>query len=351
VFATTLVVSCAATLARPALPRLSTAVAAAQSRTSALPARLDRYLTGQGLSAGDRRRLLEGSAVTRLLDSTGGPDVGAVGAVWIDAPRERYLDRLRDIESFERGRGFIVTKRLSVPPRLDDFAAVHLPVEDVEDLRRCRLERCEVKLDEASLQRFRTEINWGGPDVRGAVDRLMQRTLLDLARGYLEAGHARLPVYRDSARETSVAAELGDLIAGMPDLTNDTAAVRRYLLDFPNGSATGFESFLYWQETEFGLKPLIRLSHIVIREGPDDTLVVGKMLYASHYFWSALETRLLLPDPARGAGFWFVTVNRSRLDGLTGFTRALLRWRVRAGVQDGALNVLRSTKQRLKGAR
>jgi hypothetical protein len=76
---------------------------------------------------------------------------------------------------------------------------------------------------------------------------------------------------------------------------------------------------------EAGLKPTIRISHLTIREGPDDTMVASKMLYGSHYFWTALELRTLVPDPARGPGFWFVTVSRSRSDGLGGFTGMIVR--------------------------
>jgi hypothetical protein len=71
------------------------------------------------------------------------------------------------------------------------------------------------------------------------------------------------------------------------------------LKNVPNKS-----SFLYWQETEFGLKPTIRISQIVVREGAGDTVVASKMLYASHYFWTALEVRALVPDPSRDSGFW-----------------------------------------------
>ena len=74
------------------------------------------------------------------------------------------------------------------------------------------------------------------------------------------------------------------------------------------------------------------------------------MLYASHYFWTALELRALVPDPSRGAGFWFLTVSRTRMDGLSGFTGLFVRRRVRSGVQDGTLNVLRNTKKRLEGS-
>jgi hypothetical protein len=72
------------------------------------------------------------------------------------------------------------------------------------------------------------------------------------------------------------------------------------------------------------------------------------MLYASHYFWSAIQLRVLIPDPARGAGFWFITINRSRSDGLAGFTGFFVRPRVRGEVEDGALAALRATKARLE---
>ena len=96
------------------------------------------------------------------------------------------------------------------------------------------------------------------------------------------------------------------------------------------------------QETDFGLKPTIRISHLTIREGRDDTVVASKMLYASHYFWTALELRVLIPDSARGSGFWFVTVSRSRSDGLSGFTGLFVRRRAQNEASDGTLLRVRS---------
>ncbi len=104
----------------------------------------------------------------------------------------------------------------------------------------------------------------------------------------------------------------------------------------------------YWQETSFGLKPTIRISHLTIVPGLEETVVASKMLYATHYFWTGLELRVLIPDRARGAGFWFVNVNRSRSDGLSGFTGLFVRRRVQSEVREGTLTSLRSTKQRLE---
>jgi hypothetical protein len=68
------------------------------------------------------------------------------------------------------------------------------------------------------------------------------------------------------------------------------------------------------------------------------------MLYASHYFWTAVELRVLVPDPARGPGFWFASVNRSRSDGLSGFVGSLLRGKVRGEAEEGMQAALKITK-------
>ena len=75
------------------------------------------------------------------------------------------------------------------------------------------------------------------------------------------------------------------------------------------------------------------------------------MLYASHYFWTALEVRVLAPDPARGSGFWFIMVNRSRSDGLSGFIGRIVRGRVRSEVQQGTVAALKLTKANMEGQR
>src|SRR5690606_10196561 len=96
----------------------------------AFPARLASYFNSAGvLSAGERQQLLAGQPVTKLLASDASKEVAVLGAVWVDAPMDRYIEAVTDIEAFERGGGFTVTKTISNPPRLEDFAAMKLPDE------------------------------------------------------------------------------------------------------------------------------------------------------------------------------------------------------------------------------
>ena len=60
-------------------------------------------------------------------------------------PRARYVAALNDIEHFESGGGFRATKKVSEPARIEDFAALVLPDDDVADLRSCEVGDCELK--------------------------------------------------------------------------------------------------------------------------------------------------------------------------------------------------------------
>jgi hypothetical protein len=328
----------------------ATSLETVQGAGTVLPRRLETYLTRDvKLSAAERKQLTDGVPVTKLLDADEAEEVAVFGAVWIDAPARRYVELVEDIENFEQGRSFKVTRRISTPPRLEDFAELYLPEHDVEALRTCRVGHCKVKLGEEALQRFRTDVDWKAAEPAAAADALMRELVLEYVTGYLAGGNERLAIYRDNSRPTFVAREFSEMIDQMPELTTYMPDVRRYLLRYPDVQLPDSTSFLYWQETEFGLKPTIRISHVTIREGSEETIVASKMLYATHYFWTGLELRVLFSDPSRGPGFWFVTVSRSRSDGLAGFIGRLIRRRVRSQVREGALAGLLITKRKLEG--
>ena len=102
-----------------------------------------------------------------------------------------------------------MTRRLSHPPRLEDFAALRLPDEDLSDLRTCRVGDCELKLGERPLQALRAEVDWNGPSPWVNANAVMRRFMLEYATGYLDGGDDRLAVYRDGSRPRFVAQEFG----------------------------------------------------------------------------------------------------------------------------------------------
>lgn len=241
------------------------------TRQPSFPSELERYLTSDvRLTSAQRRALLSGAPVTTLLAANASQEVAVFGAIWIDALPSDYVRLLNDIEQFERGGAFRVTKRISSPPRLEDFAALELPQEDVADLRSCRVGACEIKLSQSALDRVRSEIDWSKPTARAEATALARRLALEYVTGYVEGGNSRLAVYRDAARPTFVADEFASMVERLPALVEYLPELRAIA-------------------------------------------VASKLLYASQYFWTALELRVLVSDPARGRGFWFVTVSYARV--------------------------------------
>ena len=321
---------------------------AAQSPT-AFPARLDDYFTKiLKLTADERKRLRSGAPVARNIDADPAKEVAIFGAVWVAAPVAKYIAALQDIENFEKGEGFRATKKIGEPARAEDFAALVLPPEDLKDLRVCRVGDCELKLGEAALTRVRKEVDWSRPDAKAQVERLVRVMGAEYVNAYRKGGNDALAVYRDGDRPTFVANEFREMIDGMPELFQYLPDMRQYLLEYPRPVAKPTTSFIYWQEAAFGLKPTIRISHVAIQEGPQGAIVASKQLYSSHYFWTALELRALVPDPSRGTGFWFVNVNRSRSDGLSGFVGRIIRGKVRDAARKGLESGLAAVKKKLE---
>jgi len=314
-----------------------------------LPHSLDQYVTGHvRLTQAQRRQLLAGGAVTALIDVNAREEVAVFGAVWVDAPAASYVAQLKDIERFESGGSFRMTKRISDPPRLQDFADMELPAEDLADLKRCRISDCEIKLSQQSIDRMRTEIDWAKPTAIGDATQLARQLAFEYVVGYVEGGNDRLAVYRDTERPTFVANEFRTMVDRLPALVEYLPELKSYLLRYPHARLPNSSAFLYWQEAKFGLKPTVRINHVIIEDRPGAVAVASKLIYASHYFWTALELRILLSDPSRGHGFWFVDVSRSRSDGLTGFVGRLVRSRVESEAQKGILALLHNTKSKLE---
>jgi hypothetical protein len=318
---------------------------------NAFPTRLENYFsTVLKLTTEERQALQSGAPVTRQLQPADpGKEIALFGAIWIAAPAARYVAALNDIENFESGAGFRATKKISEPARIEDFAALTLPDDDIQDLRDCRVGDCEVKLGADGLERIRKQVDWSRPDAKAQVEQLIQTMGVAYVNAYREGGNSRLAVYRDSSRPTYVAKEFQELIDGMPEFSDRLSDMRQFLLEYPKSPTRPTTSFIYWQEAEFGLKPTVRISHVAIQESPDATVVASKQLYSSHYFWTALELRVLMPDPSRGEGFWFVTVTRSRSDGLGGVIGRMIRGKIREASQKGVDTMLTATRNRIQG--
>ncbi len=302
-----------------------------------------------GFDAEAVEKATRGDPVAIVLDTPIARELAVFGVVWIEAPVDRYIERYRDIERFEADASLRI-KKLSHPPQLADFAGLTVTAEDLRELRDCTLENCDVKLGQESMARLRREVDWSAPDARASVTRLLKRLIFDYTVAYQQEGNRSLAVYRDKSRPTFMEKEFEALLENVSFLPIYVPELHLYLLDYPRAELPRSEEFFYWSTNDFGLKPTTRLNHVVIhrQEGTDSVVIASKHIYGSHYFHSALELRVLFVDPNRPGGFFLMTHNRSRSDGLEGFFGMFRRRPAQNRARDSLRRFLEHTKQTIE---
>ncbi len=291
----------------------------------------------------------QGRPVAVVLPGAVDREIVVAGAVRIATPADRTVARLKDVERLESGPGFLQTKRLSEPPRLDDFASFSVTADDLKALRTCRPGRCGVKLGAGAFESLGM-IDWRAPDAEPQVQALARRSALEYVEAYRRGGNRELAIYRDTERPQFIAQEFADMVARtslLPEWLPELAAL---LLNYPSGDRPpGFEELFYWSVSDFGLKPVFRLNHMVIirpTTGATVYAVATKQLYASHYFHTALEVRAIVDDAERpGRGHYLLVLNMGRSDGLSGVFGGMVKWRARTASRDAVEAALRATKR------
>lgn len=323
----------------------------AQSRSS-----VDQLLRDM-FSSSQLRELDEGTAVITSLDTPVRQELAHFAAVYVDLPPERFVERFRDIERFEHGPGILQIGRFSAAPGPEDLASLKLPAGDIEALRTCQPGDCKVKLSAEAMRRFRSEVNWASPNPAEQANAVARDVILDLVRAYQQSGNAALGQYDDDSEPFAVAEGFRALLESGDRRPVAVRGLIAYLNDYPRGRPAGAEEFFYWSEVDFGLKPTIRVNHVIIQALSDRPAGVThvmaiKQLYATHYFRTALELRFLIDDVAqdKGPGFHLVSITRSRSDGMTGLKGLILRPIVNRRSREAVRRYLEHIKQQVERA-
>lgn len=307
-----------------------------------------------GLSTTELRQLRAGNGVVKSLESGARQELVLLGVIPIRMRSDEFINRFRDIERFERGPGIPQIGRFSTPPRLEDLASLTVPIDDVRALQLCRPGDCDVKLSAEAMQRLHAQVRWTSPTATQQANEAIRRMLLDLVLAYQARGNEALGRYDDGTQTLRVTDEFNALLAQSTVAPVPVPALLTYLRDFPSNRPKDAEEFFYWALAEFGLKPTIRLNHVVIYPlvgAPSGVAyaIATKQIYASHYLHTTLELRFLLNDAAvEGQRFYLVSVVRSRNDGMTGFTGSLLRPIISRRSRSGVRRYLEYVKRQME---
>lgn len=337
-----------ATLALLGSPLLA-AVPAGQGPPPGARGEPQSYMRTVGFGAREIAAMERGAAVARVLEEADDNDADVLGVVHVEAREDAFIEAIRHIERFENGPPVLQIGRFGDPPTVADLGGLRFDPRDLDDLRRCRVGDCELKVAGSTLELTR-RIDWKAPDARDRASRLIKELIVRHVRRYLAEGKAALAVYDDQDVPHSAATEFEKIVAGSPNLMRYNPDFLRYLLDFPERDLDGVENFMYWSQQKLR-KPVVSVVHACIqrvtRGGHTGYFIALKHIYDSHYFRANVEFLTLVPATDGRGGFYLVHAIRARLDPPRHF-RGMLLGKIKNAMKDALVERLERTRRRLE---
>jgi hypothetical protein len=206
-----------------------------------------------------------------------------------------------------------------------------LDPQDIDALKKCKPGDCDVQLPASYMDDFRKTVDWTSPTVAEQIDKDVREAGLQELTAYQRDGNRALDVYYDKQHPVDVAEQFKYMISYSKALPEYLPDVYGYLLTYPGDKPAKTEDSFYWSKVKFGLKPTLRVVHVITTQKPtkDSTayFIAEKQLYASHYFETALDLTSCIPDSpdSKGKFFYLIKVMGSEQAGLTGAKGSVVR--------------------------
>jgi hypothetical protein len=318
------------------------------------PTDLDQFLRRQlGFTPFEMSELERGAIVVKLPPTMETREVAAFAIMPLRVPPEYYVTRFSDIVNFKKSDNVLQIGKFSNPPRLEDLANLSLDPADIEAIRQCHLNKCDLKLPAHFIERFMMDLDWRAPNYRERANTVMREKLLEYVKGYLRGGNSELAEYRDKSYRVRLGDEVLSLLQPAPYMYGYTPEFEKYLEAFPQSKPQDSQDFIYWSKEKFGLKPVITITHVIIykraRSGGADVFIASKGIYASHYFEASLGLTALVHGPeSEPTRSYLIYLNRTRADGLRGPLASMKRSLISSSLRDGARKNMEMVRQRLE---
>ena len=297
-----------------------------------------------------------GQIVAKLLPVKNSREVAVCGVVRLQVPQEVFLQFSRDSVAQQNNHAILQIGKFSSPPTIDDLQTLTLENRDIEDLKRCTVGDCSLKMSAAMIEHVRNEVNWNAPDYPVQATLVFRQMLLDYVRDYLARGTGALMKYSDRSLGVNLDEEQRSLLDASLYFNQFAPEFTGYLRSFPRPALASAENSIFWSKIKFGLKPVITITHVVIYKRPANTapqvLVASKQIYADHYFDSSLALSAFINFPGTGASHdsYLLYTNRSRADALGGLFSGLKRSLVESEAVGSLETILQEQKLKMESS-
>jgi hypothetical protein len=304
-----------------------------------------------GVSDDDLSTIEAGREFATVLPVHTKGEVAVAGVERIRVPLKFFLNAFTAMPTLKRGHQVLQIRDFSSPPREQDLQTLVLTPQDIQALLRCIPGNCDVKLSAAMMDHFH------GQGLRAAtLDDDFRKVILEYLNRYLKVGNAAMITYDDKIPPIRSLGEFLGLLHETGWLNQTAPPLYNCLASFSGAACPQIDSFVYWSNALFGLKPVFSVTQTMIdqtvRAGHPWVFVGFKQLYADHYFDGAFGLAVLVEQSADSAHpvLWVLYINRTHTDALSGWLgpikRAIAERRSRGAMQKTLLDLKASLERK-----
>jgi hypothetical protein len=286
-----------------------------------------------------------------VLPTHGKGEVAVAGVECLRVPLEFFLKAFIAMPTLKRGHQVLQIHDFSSPPREQDLHPLELRPQDIQALSQCSPGDCGMKLSAEMMEQFRSQgLGHTSPDD------YFKKAILEYVNRYLAAGNVAIITYDDKSPAVGGLHEFRALLHEADWLNQAAPQLYECLDSFSGFRCPQIDSFVYWSNALFGLKPVFSVTQALVERTEKGGLpwifIAFKQIYADHYFDGSLGLAVLVDqsdDPAKPK-LWVAYVNRTHTDALNGWLgpvkRAIAERRSRGAMQRTLLDLKASLERK-----
>ncbi len=301
-------------------------------------------------SKDDISKLYNGELITKLLPVKDKREVSVCGVVAINASPEVGFQAFQETMLRQNKKSVIESGSFSDAPIIDDIRTLTIDDNEIEEIKRCRIGDCKIKLSAPMIERFQREIDWNSANYREQVKQLFRQQILDYVKNFLSNGDNALIEYRDQPKAVRLQEEHKSLLNGLFGIDEFAPEFSKYLKDSPASEHPNVKKSIDWVRFKFGFEPVIAITQTLTYTGENredfQILSVSKQLYASHYLDSSLGLTALVKSSSADSNqnTYLLYSNTTRSPSLGGVLGKLKREIVEQESLSTLNTLLRGTK-------
>jgi hypothetical protein len=313
---------------------------------------LERILDTRNWTVDEREALRRGEPVVRSLPTWDKRESAMIGALRMPGLPAVPMQAFRESLSQKGSETVHVGGRLGTPPTVADLQDLRLDKRTVEALRKCVPGRCDINLPASMITQLRAALDADPEAGDESANVLFREMLVRLVDSYAARGDSALGTYDNWRSPIDLAASHRSLLAGSRIINEISPELAAFISRSPASQLTGAESSFHWSIVDFGLKPVITVSHLVAytndAERAQALALVTKQIYSSRYLDSSLTaTFLVRVEESDGISTYILFSDRSRAETLAGRLGGLVRGLAHKQAKERIESLLRQTGLRL----